>query len=106
MKNLVFIIAFLSGSAMAQIECGKPSSISFPALEEEYELVGRYSEGSINIEQTSKELKYSGNLTINNHYRSLSFNYYSSGGNANIKFDNENAKRIEDKDQKQRYLKI
>ncbi|PIP88949.1 MAG: hypothetical protein COW01_05175 [Bdellovibrionales bacterium CG12_big_fil_rev_8_21_14_0_65_38_15] len=91
---------------MAQIECGKPSLISFPTLEKDYELVGRYSEGSINIEQTSKELKYSGNLTINNHYRSLTFNSYSSGGNANIKFDNEKAKRIEDKDQKQRFLKI
>lgn len=106
MKNLAFIIVLLSGSAMAQIECGKPSLISFPALEEDYELVGRYTEGSINIEQTSKELKYSGNLTINNHNRSLSFNSYSSGGNANIKFDNEKAKRIEDKDQKQRFLKI
>lgn len=106
MKNLVFIIALLSGSAMAQIECGKPTAISFPALEKDYELVGRYSEGSLNIERKSKELRYSGNLNINNHYRSLTYNSYSSGGNANIKFDNEKAKRLKDRDQKHRFLKI
>ncbi len=108
MKHLCLVLALSSSSAFAGIVCGSPSKVVFPGLLDKYELIKEHSEGLLTIESKRNSISYQGNLLVNNHYRLVNTNMHSSGGNANLEFDDVTAREISDESQsdQKRYITV